>query len=49
MSILILLAQCVTMFLASVLAGSLPLMFKSALSGESYVPLYNSTPAHAST
>jgi len=38
MSILILLAQCVTIFLASVLAGSLPLMFKSALSGESLRP-----------
>ena len=33
MAILILLAQCVAMFLASFLAGSHPLMFKSALSG----------------
>lgn len=35
MGILILLAQCVAMFLASFLAGSLPLMFRSAMSGPS--------------
>lgn len=34
MGILILLAQCVAMFVASFLAGTLPLMFKSAMSGE---------------
>lgn len=34
MSLLILLAQCVCMFIASFAVGSLPLMFKSATQGE---------------
>ena len=41
MGILILLAQCIAMFLASFLAGSLPLMFRSAMSG-----LYFPVPLH---
>ena len=35
MGVLILLVQCVAMFAASLLVGSLPLMFRSAASGKS--------------
>lgn len=37
MSLIILLAQCVCMFIASFAVGSLPLMFKSAAQGKSLI------------
>jgi zinc transporter 9 len=45
MPILILLAQCLAMFAASVVAGNLPLMFKSTMVGKcsSKVPIHDST------
>jgi zinc transporter 9 len=36
MGILILMAQCAVMFVASVFAGNLPMMFKSAMTGQQF-------------